>query len=485
MLPKQEHLVLSDHSYLYDILIKKDNMLRRINEMIDFSFVRKELEGKYCPDNGRMAEDPVRMFKYLLLKVINPQSDVDLVKRAYTDMSYKYFLGLAPEDDVIDPSLLTKFRRQRLKDSDLLGLLIGKTVAIAISKGIIKGKSTLIVDSTHSVSGYNLYKPWELLKMRMRALVKACHPFFGDSLKEKDLKLGRDTTDYRDGIADCRRAIAKVEASGMRDIPAISSALHLLEESIDDMEHFSWLSKDSEARVGHKTANSKFFGYKEHLGLTTERIITAAVVTTGEHTDGNVLPDIVRQSEDNGLKVESLIGDAAYSGKDNIKLCQDKGIDLTAPLNPVISNGNRKGKEFEYNKDAKMFVCPAGHMAVRKQNGPGSGENHNRRVKYFFDVIKCRECPLREGCYREGAKTKSYVTTIMSDEHKKMLEAQNTPEFKRKMKERYKIEEKNSELKNVYGLKKTMSFGLESMQLQTAMAIFAANIKRILKLSGN
>jgi len=41
-----------------------------------------------------------------------------------------------PEDDVINPSSLTKFRKLRLKDTDLLNLLINKTVTIAIEKGI-------------------------------------------------------------------------------------------------------------------------------------------------------------------------------------------------------------------------------------------------------------------------------------------------------------------------------------------------------------
>ena len=54
------------------------------------------------------------------------------------DMSFKYFLGMTPEEDVINPSTLTKFRRLRLKDVELLDMLIGKTVAIAIEKGIIK-----------------------------------------------------------------------------------------------------------------------------------------------------------------------------------------------------------------------------------------------------------------------------------------------------------------------------------------------------------
>jgi transposase len=83
-------------------------------------------------NNGRMAESPVRMFKYLLLKTIYTISDVDVVERSRYDMSFKYFLEMTPEEEVINSSSLTKFRKLRLKDTDLLDLLINKTVSIAV-----------------------------------------------------------------------------------------------------------------------------------------------------------------------------------------------------------------------------------------------------------------------------------------------------------------------------------------------------------------
>ena len=73
-----------------------------------------------------MAESPIRMFKYLLLKTIYTISDVDVVERFQYDMSFKYFLDMNPEDSVINPSSLTKFRKLRLKDTDLLHLLLSK-----------------------------------------------------------------------------------------------------------------------------------------------------------------------------------------------------------------------------------------------------------------------------------------------------------------------------------------------------------------------
>ncbi len=70
---------------------------------------------------------------------------------------------LKEETNLIDPTLLTKFRRQRLKDVNLLDKLIGKTVEIAMEKGIIKKKTAIIVDSTHTNSRYNILSPRQAL----------------------------------------------------------------------------------------------------------------------------------------------------------------------------------------------------------------------------------------------------------------------------------------------------------------------------------
>src|SRR5690606_2418997 len=122
MFKRQESMILSQYTALYELIIPKDNILRRFIDLVDFSFVYDELKDKYCLDNGRNAIDPIRLFKYLLLKSIYDLSDQDVVERSMFDMSFKYFLGMAPEEEVINPSTLTKFRRQRLKDVQLLDM---------------------------------------------------------------------------------------------------------------------------------------------------------------------------------------------------------------------------------------------------------------------------------------------------------------------------------------------------------------------------
>lgn len=88
---QMQQIVVSPYIELYNLGTPKDNMLRQINELVDFSFVYEELKVTYCLDNGRNAIDPIRMFKYLLLKAIFELSDGDLVERSKYDSRLSTF----------------------------------------------------------------------------------------------------------------------------------------------------------------------------------------------------------------------------------------------------------------------------------------------------------------------------------------------------------------------------------------------------------
>jgi transposase len=481
MLIQQVEFQLSAYSSLYNLIVPKENLLRKINDLIDFSFVYNELVTKYCHNNGRAAESPIRMFKYLLLKTIYDISDVDVVERSRFDMSFKYFLDMSPEDDVINPSSLTKFRKLRLKDTDLLNLLINKTVTLAIEKGVIRSKS-IIVDATHTLSRSNPFSALEVLRERSKQLRKTIY-MYDEGWKDRMPRKNMDN-DLEKELAYCKELKKIIEKEpSISSIPAIQEKLNILKETVEDTQENMVLSKDEDAKTGHKSAESSFFGYKTHLAMTEERIITAAVVTSGEKGDGPELPKLLEISQENGIEVDTIIGDAAYSGKENIQLTSEQNIKIVAKLNPSITQGFRKNEDkFDYNKDADLFVCPAGHIAIRKSRQGKKNVGTNQVETYYFDVEKCKTCPLRNGCYKEGSRTKTYSVSIKSDLHQEQVAFQETEYFKEKAKHRYKIEAKNSELKNVHGYNRASSYGINNMHLQGAIAIFTVNLKRILKL---
>jgi transposase len=484
MLLQQQKIQFSEFSKLYELIVPKDNLLRKINDLIDFDFIYNELLDKYCSTNGRTAESPIRMFKYLLLKTIYTISDVDVVERSRYDMSFKYFLEMSPEEEVINASSLTKFRKLRLKDTDLLNLLISKTVSIAIEKDIIKSRS-IIVDATHSQSRSNPYLALEILRERSKILRKAVCGI--DENMKARMPEKNNLGELEKELEYCKKLEKCIESDQTLSlIPSVKEKLNLLKETVQDTQENYILSKDRDARIGHKSARSKFFGYKTHLAMTEERIITAAVITSGEKGDGPKLPTLLEISQGNGIPVDTIIGDAAYSGKENLSLKDkdDQNIKVVAKLNSIITGGFRKQEDkFDYNKDADMFVCPAGHMSIRKARQGEKNIGQNQALTYYFDVEKCKVCPLKDGCYKPGAKAKTYGVTIKSSIHQQQEAFQETDYFKEKAKHRYKIEAKNSELKNVHGYDRAIAYGITNMQMQGALAIFTVNLKRIIKMT--
>ena len=479
----QMEMSLSPYQGLYDLIIPKEHLLRKIKENIDFSFVNPMLKQQYCEHFGRPAKEPEMMFKLMFLKKLYDLSDERLVSSSGTDMAYKYFLGLDPEAGMIDPSLMTKFRKTRITE-DILEEMLSETVQQAISKGLIKSRM-IIVDATHSKSSAKHETPTQILRRLTKGLRKELYRTqfeLSGSFPEKPV----ETADLNDEIEYSKRLVETVKTSVMEAGTAKSKkALAKVEGLLaDDKIKKIQSVVDEDAKLGHKSEDNSFFGYKTHIAMTEERIITGLEVTTGEAPDCESLKSLVEQSENNGVKIEEISGDTAYSSRDNLEYAKGKEIKLISKLNPVISNGTgQAAKGFIYNKDADMFQCPAGHLAIRKTKRDRSKEGKNKTITYYFDTAKCKSCPMREGCYKEDSQVKTYSVTILSEVHIEQKEFQETEYFKERAKQRYMIEAKNAELKQSHGLEKADSVGVFAMRLQSYFTGFVANVKRIVKLA--
>ncbi len=500
MVTKYYQPELSSYEGIYDAVVPQNHPLREfLNLCDDFGFVFEELKNKYCLNNGAGAISPIILFKYIILKAMYRLSDVDVVERSRYDMSFKFFLGLRPEDDVIHPSTLSKFRTLRLKDENLLDLLLNKSVAIAMKHGVLKKDVDVdvIIDSMHVSARHNQKTPEMILAELARNLRKSIYASdekAADNWKSRFPKKV-DAKDLRELIGYCHQLIDLVKNDeSLQYRLKVKENLHLLEEVVTEAEqpeteervHLQPL--DPDARIGHKSAYNPFYGYKDHYLLTLNRIIVSAIFTAGHINDGGQLIPLVEKARNAGLCIKSVIGDMAYSGKDNLAFAEsadnpDKAFKLVAKLNPVISASmlNQEREGFTYNKDAKRFTCPRGRMADSVTFYPEKG-NRNPRQVHRFNGSGCAGCPLDGKCHKKGAKTRTYSVPIPSDLHQKQQEFQGTEEFKELMSHRYKIEAKNSELKNEHGLDRAESTRLIPMSIQGATAMFVANLKRIVTL---
>lgn len=142
----------------------------------------------------------------------------------------------------------------------------------------------LLVDATHTLSRSNPFAAIDVLRERSKLLRETAY-LFEDQFKEH-MPEKNTTNELEKEFAYCKELEQHIEKEeSLSSIPAVKEKLNLLKETIEDTQENYTLSKDTDAKTGHKSADSTFFGYKTHLAMTEERIITAAVVTSAEKAD--------------------------------------------------------------------------------------------------------------------------------------------------------------------------------------------------------
>ena len=477
---EQMRLSLSPYRGIYDLVVPKDHLLRKIKGNIDFSFVNPMLKKQYCEKFGRPAKEPEMMFKLMFLKKLYDLSDERLISQAQTDMACKYFLDLDPEDEMIAPSLMTKFRKTRISE-DILEEMLKETIRQACDKGIIKS-NTIIVDSTHTIANVRIKTATQVLRDLSKQLRKEIYINMYDisaKLPEKpSLESGLE-----DEIAYTRQLLEntkeEIETCGIQKLKELYERIR---ELLDSDRIREIRSKDDEdARIGHKASTKRFFGYKNHIAITEERIITGIEVTGGNADDGKQLQALVKKSQSNGICVKEVIGDTAFSSVKNIDFCKENDISLIALSNPRVSNLAEPKKDgFDYNKDAKTMQCPAGELAISCRKKPS--EIDNAMYYYRFSHRTCNACSLKGNCVAYNKKYTLYHITILNAKNKARIDFEKMEDFQKRLQVRYRIEGKNGELKQSHGLRRADSTGLKAMRLQMFFTAFTANLKRIVKI---
>lgn len=142
-------------NYVYDKVISKEHILRKINESIDFSFINVKCGDLYCLNNGRSGWSPVLMFKIVFLQFLYDLSDYAIEEELNDRLSFKMFIGMEVEERPPDHSSISRFR-------DRLGVepfkyIFNHIVQTVRLKGIISNKLH-IVDATDIKAKVDLYR---------------------------------------------------------------------------------------------------------------------------------------------------------------------------------------------------------------------------------------------------------------------------------------------------------------------------------------
>jgi transposase len=126
--------------------IPQDHYLRKLNRVVDLSFVHEAVRDRYCQDNGRPSIDPEVIVRLFLIQALEGIPRVrELMRQVQVNLAYRWFIGYELDEQLPDHSTLSK-ALSRFGD-EVFDELFHRSIARCRESGLIQGK-VLHVDAT-------------------------------------------------------------------------------------------------------------------------------------------------------------------------------------------------------------------------------------------------------------------------------------------------------------------------------------------------
>jgi transposase len=132
-----------------DQLVSADDRLRRLDELVDWGFVRAEAAPYYAADVGRPSIDPIVLVKLMLVGALEGIDSMrDLLRVASMRVDIRRFLGYGFSERLPVHQTISHAQTRRFVDAKLFERLFLRSVALCRQHGLIDG-THLSVDGFH------------------------------------------------------------------------------------------------------------------------------------------------------------------------------------------------------------------------------------------------------------------------------------------------------------------------------------------------
>lgn len=422
-------------------LVPQDHLLRKIDRVIDFDFIRGKVEHLYCLDNGRPAIDPVMLFEMIFIGYLfGIRSERRLVQDIEVNVAYKWFLGLKLGGKVPDSSTLSQNRRRRFNSSEVYREIFDEIVFLAINKGLADGKN-LFTDSTHLKANANRNK----------------------FVREQ---VARSTVDY---IADLDADVEKDrENHGKKPLKERETEVKTKETRVS--------TTDPESGFMTREGKPEGFFYLDNRSVDGRHaIITDSYVTPGNvHDSIPYLDRLDDQRERFGFEVEAVGLDAGYNTVGICRGLEERGImGVIGYRRPTPTQlGNRK--QFKYDSVGDCYICPMGERLEY------STTNRDGYREYKSNPNICSSCEYLSRCTNSKNKTRVIARHIWQDA-KDRVNANRLTEIGREIYARRKetVERSFADAKELHGHRYARMRGIRKVQEQCLLAAACQNMKKI------
>ena len=470
--PKQTKFLFSPS--IYDKLIPKDHLLRKLDKCIDWNRLEAFILPLYCEDNGRPVTNiPRRMFKAELLQYLYNWRDREMVEHARYNIVVKWFLELGLDEEPFDFTALSKFRVK-------LGVKLHTELFLDIlrqidEKGFLDSKNQFI-DATSIVGNVAVCSTTQLILKAClnltRNLEEEGHPVsFEEKKKESLQKTAEKAFNLLETVEDVPEAEHERELlkSILSDYTECSNGT-VVERKTKGSDRIVTIT-DEDVRWGAKSNKKMWPGYKFHNMMTEYRFVSGVIVTPANVTDDKKAVPLYEQLE---KKPETLTGDGLYGTGENRKYFEEEGCQLIAPLRGQ-ENKTKLYPKSKFIWDGTKVTCPAG-----KTTSTFSDNKRSKCYVFRFKGSDCKMCPLKPQCTPGTYRTVSisYYQALFDE----AAEFNKTEEYKEHMKKRAHIEPKYSEMKHPHGLERARYRGLERVTIQALLTAIVVNLKNFIRL---
>lgn len=422
--PKTTEPKLFYHGVSLERRMPEEHPLRRIKQLVDFSFIRTQVADLYGT-NGNQSVDPAVILKLMfLLFYENIKSERALMRQLPLRLDWLWFCDYDLDEATPDHSVLSKARTRW--GTEVFEGFFMNILEQCINAGLVDGE-TIHVDSS-----------------------------------------------IIDGNADIRKA-----KPYLRKISG--ELIDRLDDDDDEQLGKRINPSDPDARIGSKYGRSTL-GYKDHRVVDDKHgIITATNTTPANVRDDKVLKKSVTDHKfKTNTKPQTVVADKIYGTGANYKYLHDAGIDccIPHPCPGTRYSDKLARRTFHYDEKQDCYICPAGqklHYYREVQTGR----------RYLCDRKICEQCELFTKCV-SSKRLGRQIERNPNVEYVEWAETCLSKHQRRRLmnRRRYKAEGSFADGANNYGFKRARWRGLDKMRIQNLMIAAIQNLGKLLRHVG-
>lgn len=232
----------------------------------------------------------------------------------------------------------------------------------------------------------------------------------------------------------------------------------------------------------------------QYVVAPTSRLILTYGCAPAATDAGTLAPMIDKTQQAVRGKLNTMMADAAYCSIVDLQDCQQRNIELLAPVQANSFTASKKQAkpnqqisrdEFEWDEAQQCYRCPQGRRLdyrdrTRKRRHSG---RKLWEYRYSCDSIHCGACPLAEKCLRPGARCR----TIKRLEGQELIDAQREKMATEQTQSRYRVRGQTVELayadsKGNRCLTRFHGRGPQRALTETGLMVMAQNLRRLDRL---